>query len=109
MPFPECKVYYDGSHYIAIPHTTNRARRRKAVHEKITVIEKDGKLMISEPEYKAVDLDDDDEDNPFDSPQNFPSAVSLEEFLARASCLRNYTENISDFQENAERSKSYAI
>ena len=38
MPSPECKVYFDGSHYIAIPHTTRPYRPRKKQHEeKITV------------------------------------------------------------------------
>ncbi len=38
MPYPECKVYYDGSNYIAIPHTTRPYRpRRKVKEEKITV------------------------------------------------------------------------
>ena len=38
MPSPECKVYFDGSHYIAIPHTTRRYRpRRKRNEEKIMV------------------------------------------------------------------------
>ena len=29
MPFPETKVYFDGSHYIAIPHTERPKQRRK--------------------------------------------------------------------------------
>ena len=38
MPSPECKVYFDGSHYITIPHTTRPYRpRRKRNEEKITV------------------------------------------------------------------------
>lgn len=38
MPYPECKVYYDGSSYIAIPHTTRPYKpRRKVKEEKITV------------------------------------------------------------------------
>lgn len=38
MPYPECKVYFDGSSYIAIPHTTRPYRSRKKVKEdKITV------------------------------------------------------------------------
>ena len=38
MPSPECKVYFDGSHYIAIPHTMRRYRpRRRRNEEKITV------------------------------------------------------------------------
>lgn len=38
MPSPECKVYFDGSHYIAIPHTTRRYKPRpKKIEEKIIV------------------------------------------------------------------------
>lgn len=29
MPFAETKVYFDGSHYIAIPHTERPKQRRK--------------------------------------------------------------------------------
>lgn len=28
MPFPECKIYFDGSHYIAIPHTVRKSKKR---------------------------------------------------------------------------------
>lgn len=39
MPFRETKVYFDGSHYIAIPHTRRPQRARKElVEEKITVV-----------------------------------------------------------------------
>ena len=38
MSYGEAKVYFDGSHYIAIPHTTRIVKKRpKAVEEKITV------------------------------------------------------------------------
>lgn len=38
MPFPEAKVYYDGSHYIAIPHTTKPSKvRRMVIEDKITI------------------------------------------------------------------------
>ena len=40
MPFGECKVYNDSSHYIAIPYKPNNAvRHPKPPEEKITVIE----------------------------------------------------------------------
>ena len=40
MPYPKCKIYYDRSHYIAIPHTTRPYRpRRKPKEEIITVTE----------------------------------------------------------------------
>ena len=38
MPYGETKVYFDGSHYIAIPHTTRAAKpRRKRKEEEIEV------------------------------------------------------------------------
>ena len=40
MPYGETKVYYDGSHYIAIPYVPNPRRRRpKPPEETITVLE----------------------------------------------------------------------
>ena len=33
MPFPECKVYSDGSHFIAIPHTTRPKRKAKSLED----------------------------------------------------------------------------
>ena len=40
MPYGECKVYFDGSHYIAIPHTTRPSKRRyKPPEEEIEVTE----------------------------------------------------------------------
>lgn len=38
MPYPECKVYSDGSHYIAIPHTEKRYRPRPKKKEEIIVV-----------------------------------------------------------------------
>ena len=41
MAYGETKVYYDGSHYIAIPHTERKnKRRRKREDEEIAVVEK---------------------------------------------------------------------
>ena len=38
MAEEKCKVYYDGSHYIAIKHTTNPAKPRKFKSEETIVI-----------------------------------------------------------------------
>lgn len=41
MAYGETKVYYDGSHYIAIPHTERKnKRRRKREDEEIAVVDK---------------------------------------------------------------------
>ena len=39
MPFEETKVYYDGSHYIAIPHTERPPQRKKKRYEEPIVVE----------------------------------------------------------------------
>ena len=40
MSYGRCKIYSDGSHFIAIPHTTNPHRRRKhPPEEEITVMD----------------------------------------------------------------------
>ena len=38
MPFPECKVYFDGSHYIAIPHTEKPYKPRPKKQEEIITV-----------------------------------------------------------------------
>lgn len=46
MPYGETKVYSDGSHYIAIPHTTRPyMKRRKIIEEEITVFEDKEKVI----------------------------------------------------------------
>lgn len=46
MPYGECKIYFDGSHYIGIPHTTRPSRRRpKPPEEEIVVKEKEIELL----------------------------------------------------------------
>ena len=60
MPYGETKVYFDGSHYIAIPHTTRPTKRRpKPLEEKIVVIDKveeeNGDKPLSEPSETEVE------------------------------------------------------
>lgn len=46
--YANCKVRFDGSHYIAIPHTTNTSRRTKRTEEKISISMQNGKFMLEE-------------------------------------------------------------
>ncbi len=49
--YPNCKVRFDGSHYVATPHTTNSARRTKREEEKIAVSVQGGKYeLVEKPE-----------------------------------------------------------
>lgn len=81
--YPEAKVYFDGSHYIAIPHTTNPTRRRKHKQEIITVSEHDGKLKL-ENSPPVLEGDDDCEIEPQE-----PQQVCLEE-VSREGRRRRY-------------------
>jgi len=76
--YPEAKVYFDGSHYIAIPHTTNPTRRRKHKQEIITVSEQDGKLKL-EKTPPVLEPDDNCENEPPELQQ-----VMLEEVIKEA-------------------------
>ncbi len=59
MPSPECKIYFDGSHYIAIPHTTRRYKpRRKPKEELITI----GQPLPSEEELQEKVKSDEQND-----------------------------------------------
>ena len=52
MSYAESKVYFDGSHYIAIPHTTRPVKKRpKLPEETITVEDKETK---TEEEFEPV-------------------------------------------------------
>ena len=46
MPFGKCKIYSDGSHYIAIPHIPRKKRPRKPIKEEKIVVKEsvDGEL-----------------------------------------------------------------
>lgn len=61
MPFAKCKVYSDGGHYIAIPHTTRPYRpRRKPNEEVITITEE----IQSEPPAEDTSAFSEDESAP---------------------------------------------
>lgn len=73
--YPNCKVRFDGSHYIATPHTTNPARRRKRKEEIITVSEQDGKLKLKKPP-PILELNDEIKPVP-------PEQVTVEEVIEK--------------------------
>ena len=65
MSYGECKVYFDGSHYIAIPHTTRPSRRRfRPPEEEIEVTEQEEPQTTEQEETinaeeSAPSVDDD--------------------------------------------------
>ena len=69
MSFGEAKVYFDGSHYIAIPHTERPSKKRKNIIEKqITVVENisENKIIDTNTEteiFEVCSKDDNCEDS----------------------------------------------
>lgn len=57
MPYGETKVYFDGSHYIAIPHTTRpNLRRTKSIDETVDVVEsEEGVEILNTPSFSQND------------------------------------------------------
>ena len=58
MSYGETKVYFDGSHYIAIPHTVRPTKRRpKPIEEEITVIQGNEEGSTVEPSVSLETTD----------------------------------------------------
>lgn len=72
MPYGECKIYFDGSHYIGIPHTTRPSRRRpKPPEEEIVVTEKEAEPPTeTEENSKATESAPSNDDAPIVRAEN---------------------------------------
>lgn len=66
MPYGECKIYFDGSHYIGIPHTTRPSiRRPKPPEEEIVVTEKEAEPpIVTEKNVRAEESAPSNDDAP---------------------------------------------
>ena len=59
MPYPKCKVYSDGGHYIAIPHTTRPYRPRKKPKEEVIAVMEEVTEEVQLPaEQSAPSIED---------------------------------------------------
>lgn len=81
MPYGECKIYFDGSHYIGIPHTTRPSRRRpKPPEEEIVVTEKEAEPPIeTEENIMATESAPSNDDAPIVLAENIESSESESE------------------------------
>ena len=79
--FPNAKVYHNGSHYIAIPHTENKSKKRPRPKEPVYVVAEEMDEGKQERAVKTarilptLEIMDDDED--FDCP--FEEADTVED------------------------------
>ena len=81
MPYGECKIYFDGSHYIGIPHTTRPSRRSpKPPEEEIVVTEKGAELSTEKEEnIRAEASAPSNDDAPIVLAENIESSKSESE------------------------------
>ena len=71
MPYPKCKVYSDGGHYIAIPHTTRPYRPRRKPKEEIIAVTEE----LSEEETKEQDMAEQSAPSQEDAPMPLENTV----------------------------------
>lgn len=101
MAYAETKVYFDGSHYIAIPHTTRPKKR------KLPPLDKDIKKVDKKTENKEVINTDDlievkDEDLPFEVEET-PERKSTTETSNRVKSVKEVFEEL--YAESKEMKK----
>lgn len=84
MPYPKCKIYSDGGHYIAIPHTTRPYKpRRKPKEEVITVSEE----TAEETNQLVVEQS---------APSQEDAPMSLEETIANTADCTETTDTLPE-------------
>ena len=58
MPYPKCKIYSDGGHYIAIPHTTRPYRPRRKPKEEVITVSEESTGLQEQAENSASSIED---------------------------------------------------
>ena len=59
--FPNAKVYHNGSHFIAIPHTENKRKKRSKPMEKVFVVAEEGDEERQALQLPKLEIMDDEE------------------------------------------------
>ena len=81
MPYGETKVYFDGSHYIAIPHTENPYRKRPQKPEEVITVADDGE--------KITPVEEKSDNSPIETTE---TQITLEDISEEAQKTQDSTE-----------------
>ena len=109
MSYGECKVYFDGSHYIAIPHTTRPSRRRfRPPEEEIEVTEQEEPQTTEQEETinaeeSAPSIDDDAPSSHTENEEEVEPAVE-KKARSRTMTRKEFFEEL--YQKSAGQSRS---
>lgn len=87
MPYGECKIYFDGSHYIGIPHTTRPSRRRSKPPEEEIVVTDNETEQTFETELNTTIEES--------APSNDDAPIALKKILKCQSLSLNRKPNLS--------------
>lgn len=111
--YPNCKVRFDGSHYIAIPHSTNPAKRTKREDEKITITVNDGKYeIVDKPKNEPATVENNPDKQVVETKDKSPPDVTGEptksvQRMTRKEIFDNLYDSYLDMKPKARKRKIY--
>lgn len=108
--YPASKVYFDGSHYLAVPHTVNAFRRRRR-YNVVTAVFKGGCYEKVDPvveRYGLIDITDDDKQLSFED-LTLKDLESSKAFKVRLSRYQAFNRLYNQFKNDDEELWKQAI
>ncbi len=111
MWYPNAKVYHNGSHYIGIPHTTNRRKKRPKPQEKVFVVSEDenGERVEEEGAVKSAPilptLEEIDEDDA--AYYECPFEEEIEQYYSNKSKVN--ADTVAPFKKKERKKKTKRV
>ena len=111
MPYGEAKVYFDGSHYIAIPHTEKPTKpRKKPIEEEITIFkeseENEGsEVVASEPSNSFENEQIEKDEQVIKDEQIEPSEPQIERIITKKELFEELYTKYIDLKRKDRKKK----
>ena len=111
MPYGEAKVYFDGSHYIAIPHTEKPTKpRKKPIEEEITIFkeseENEGsEVVASEPSNSFENEQIEKDEQVIKNEQIEPSEPQIERIITKKELFEELYTKYIDLKRKDRKKK----
>lgn len=120
--YPNAKIYYDGSHYIAIPHTERPTGKRHKEKDEEFVVEKtadssvsvrsikesiDGMIPVPQPEVLPFDVPEQDPPKTVTRKSEFNRLYDESKGMSKDERERYISDNLTAFFESCEDVKRY--
>lgn len=111
MPYGEAKVYFDGSHYIAIPHTENPTKpRKKPIEEEITIFkeseENEGsEANTPEPSNSFENEITESAEQVIENVENEPSEPQIQRIITKKELFEELYQKYIDLKQKDRKKK----